>query len=208
MDEHGHRGTQMIDAVEVAFGEGAEVPEARVDLPDALAHVSFVGMLGARVVEARAAEAEQVLVVGAGAAADRGSRGKRLLQHSESVEHPARHFAVADSAAQVAQRLRLDFESGSKLGIREHGFSIGVEAVELHELVIEVKGNGEAVRYGAGRQAEPAQRGEVRRLYAERCPVVEADLVERGDRPDGQIALRRLRLGGANGCVMRLDLGG
>ena len=79
MDQHGHRGVQVIDAMEVAFGERAEVPEAGVDLPDALAHVAFIGMLRARVVEARAAEAGQVFVVGAGAAADRCSHGEGFL---------------------------------------------------------------------------------------------------------------------------------
>ena len=36
MHQHSHRGCGVVDAMELAFGEGAEVPEAGVDLLEGL----------------------------------------------------------------------------------------------------------------------------------------------------------------------------
>ena len=56
MQQDTHRGGQVVDAMEVAFSEGTEVPEAGVHLFDALGDVTLVGVLGPGVVQPGAAE--------------------------------------------------------------------------------------------------------------------------------------------------------
>ena len=62
----------MVDPVERTLLKGAEVPQAGVDLLDRFLEVPLVRVMRERVVQARAAEAGEVFVVGARAAAGGG----------------------------------------------------------------------------------------------------------------------------------------
>ena len=68
MHQHPHLGRHVIDAMEIAFGEGAEGPQAGEHplegLVDAVLH-RLIGVLGLGVVQTRAVEPRQVFVVGA-----------------------------------------------------------------------------------------------------------------------------------------------
>jgi hypothetical protein len=55
----------VINAIELAFLHGPEIPEAGENLLDGLGKMSFVGSMGAGIVKPRSTESRQVFVVGA-----------------------------------------------------------------------------------------------------------------------------------------------
>ena len=74
MDQHPHGRRQVIDAVELPFAERPEVPQAGKHLLERLVDAvldGLVRLLGVGVVQPRTVKARQVLVVGAGAVAQR-----------------------------------------------------------------------------------------------------------------------------------------
>ena len=68
MHEHPHRGFLVVDAVEVAFGERPEVPQAGVHLLEGLGEVVlvFTGLLALGVVQSRAIVFWPAFPVGSG----------------------------------------------------------------------------------------------------------------------------------------------
>ena len=209
VDEDGHGRGEVVDAVELALGEGAEVPEAGVHLLEGLGEVILVlaRFLALGVVEPRPVEARQVLVVGAGAVTTVDALIERLIHFDDRIDDPLRGLSLLDGLAQILELLLLLVEVRLEKGLRQHVPDVVVEAVVLHELVVEIEGDGEAVGDRPLRKAEGAENGHVRRLDAEGSPVLEADLAQGGDsRERGEVPLRRLRLGGPGQRVVVVDL--
>ena len=207
-----HRGRQVVDAVEVAFDEGAEVPETGVHLLEGLGEILLVlaRLLALGVVETGPAEPRQILVVGAGAVAPVDALGERLIHLDNRIDDPLRGLGILDGLAQLVELLLLVGEVRLEARLCQHGFDAGVEVVVLHEFVVKIEGDREPVGDGPVRKAERLQHGHVGRLDPERVPVLEADLAEGGDLGDGEVPLRRLRLGGPGRRVVGVDfrLGG
>ena len=105
MHQHPHLGRQVIDAIKVAFGEGAEVPQAGVHLLEGLIDavlIGLVGMLGLGVVQPRAVEPGQILVVGAGPVAQGLPFGICRVHCGQGVDDPLWGLRVFDGFAQAS----------------------------------------------------------------------------------------------------------
>ena len=186
MHQDPHRGRQVIDAVEVAFGEGAEVPQAGVHLLEGFGEVLLVllVLLGLGVVQSRAVKAGKVLVVGAGPVAAIDPLGKRLIHLGQRRDYPLGRLGILNVLAQLFEFGFLGVEVRLEIEVRQHGFDASVKAVVLHELVIEIERDGEPAGDRPLQKIERPQHGHVRRLDAERVPVIEADVAEWGDLSD------------------------
>ena len=102
MHQHAHGRGQVVDAVELPFREGAEVPQAGVGLLQGLVDPVFhglAGLLGLGVVEAGAVEARQVLVVGAGPVAQRLPLRVRRVHRGQRVDDPLGRVGAPDLLA-------------------------------------------------------------------------------------------------------------
>ena len=209
MHQHPHLGRQVIDAIKVAFGEGAEVPQAGEHplegLVDAIL-LGLLGILGLGVVQPRAVETRQIFVVGAGPVAQGLPFGKRRVHRGQRVDDPLGRVRVLDVVAQIVEHVILSFEVRLEILVGQHGFDAGIEIVGLHELVIEIERDREPVGHGPHRKPQRPQHGHVGRLDAERGPIFEADLAEGGDRRDREVALRCLFSGGPGRGVVGIDL--
>ena len=125
---------------------------------------------------------------------------------AELRHHPRRHRRVLDGFAQLLQPRLLRREVGAELRIREQLADGVIEAVGLHELVVEVERHRIAGGDRAGGQAERGEGRDVGGLHAVGLPVVEPDLGQRCDRLDRQVTLGHLRGGRTGRRVVRLDL--
>ena len=206
MNENSHRRRQVVDSVERPLLESAEVPQARVDLLHGFRDVPLVRVVGVGVVQARAAESRQVLVVGAGAKTDRLGLGKAALQFRQRRRHPVRHRALTDLAPEFLQPLLSLVGVGRELGFLDHRRCLGVEIVEAHEFVVETERHGEAFRNRSARKAERAQSRDIRGLDTDAHGLLESDLAQRADAPDGKVPGRRLRIGRTQVPEVALDL--
>ena len=101
MDQDAHRGGPMIDAIKVAFDEGAEVPQAGVHFLERLGKVIRVlnGPLALRVIKPRTVEPGQVLVVSAGTVTPVDARGEPLIHLHDRVNDPLGGLRVLDGFA-------------------------------------------------------------------------------------------------------------
>ena len=155
MDEDSHCRRQVVNTMEIAFDEGAEVPQAGVDLLEGLGQVILVlrGLLAFGVVQPRAAESGQVFIVGAGPVAAVDPVGEGLIHRGQRRYDPRGRVCVLDVVAQVLELFFLRVEVRLEIGVSEHGFDTGVEVVVLHELVVEVERDGKPVGDSALREA-------------------------------------------------------
>ena len=117
------------------------------------------------------------------------------MHRGQRVDDPLGRVGVLDGVAQVLEVVLLLLEVRLEVPVGQHLIYVVVEPVGLHELVVEVERDREAVRHRAIREAQRPQYREVRRLDPEGVPVVETDVAQGGDRRDREIPLGRLGLG-------------
>ena len=110
MHQHPHLCRQVIDAMELPFGEGAEGPQAGEHLFEGFGEGLLVGMLGLGVVQPRAVEPGQVFVVGARPIAQGLPFGKRRVHGGQGVDDPLRGLCILDVVAQVIEHVILGVE--------------------------------------------------------------------------------------------------
>ena len=196
MQEHAHRGDEVIDAIELALLVGAEVPQAGEHLLHGGREVTLVGAVGERVVEPGAVEAGQVLVVGARARADRAigaeARGEVGLHCADGVAERRGHRGLLDGLAQLREGVLADGGVVGEPGCGDHRTGRVVEPELGHEPLVERERQRAAVGHDRGRQ-HAAQLGDVGGLGAERGRVGEAERGERRGLGARQIARRHLR---------------
>ena len=113
---------------------------------------------------------------------------------------------LLDPLAQLLELGLLGVEVRLEIRVGQHVCDVVIEAVVLHEFVVEVEGHREPLRHGAVLEAQRSQHGHVRRLDAERGPVVEFDVAERSNLSDRKVPLGRLGLRRAGGGVVGIDL--
>ena len=159
-------------------------------------------------VQPRAAEAGQVLVVGAGPVAQRLPLGVGGVHALERFDDPLGRLPFLDLLAQLLELVLLGVEVRLEVRVGQHLLDVVVEAVVLHELVVEVERHREPVGHGPVREAQRPQNGHVRRLDPERGPVAEPDVAQGGDLGDREVPLRRLGLRRARSDVVGIDLRG
>ena len=233
--QHTHRGGQMVDSMILTLDKSAEVPEAGEDLLHGFVDTLVLGLtllLGVGVVQPCAAETRQILVVGAGAVAQRAPlRGYLGVHGGQRVDHPLRTFGFLDHFPEVIQHLILDLEVRLESGMNQDRLD-GVNQLRaggqresvlfgalaftehllrgqggvVHELVVEVERDGEPLGHRARGKAQRPQHGHIGRLDPERAPVVEVDIAERGDLRDREVAFGDLRAGGPGRGVVRIHL--
>ena len=210
VDQDAHRGRQVINAMKVALGEGAEGPQTGEHLFQRLGQVIlvFVRLLALRVVKPRTVEPGQIFVVGAGSVAPMDARAERFVQRCDRRDDPFWRLCVLDVIAQFLERIHLCIEARLEIFISQHGLDAGIEIIGLHELVVEVERYRKPVGHGPRWKAQCSQHGHISRLNAERLPVIEADLTEGLDLGDREVALRRLGLGGPRRLVVSINFCG
>lgn len=163
----------------------------------------FIGMMGKGVVQSSATEPGRVLIVGAGTTADRGALWKGLLQFGQGHHHPFGHGALCDRFAQVSQGQNALFSIRLELGASNHLFHMEVEAVVLHEFVVEIEGKANSIRNEVFRESESAQSGKIGGLYAKGVAFGEFDVGKRAECGDRQIPLGVLGGGRSSIGVVR-----
>ena len=152
MHQDPHRGLQVVDAMEVAFRECAEVPQAGVHLFEGFGDAIFlglVGMLGLGVVQARAVEPRQIFVVGARPITQRGLHGKRRVHRGQRRGHPLGRRRGLDGFAQLLELGLLGVEVRLKIGVGQHLVDVVIEPAVGHELVVEIERHREPVGDGS-----------------------------------------------------------
>ena len=210
MDQHPHRRRQVIDAMEVAFDEGAEVPQAGPHLFEGFGNailLGLLGMLGLRGVEPRPVEPRQVFVVGARPVAQGLPFGICRVHGGQGVDDPLGCLRILDVVAQIIEHVILDLEVRLEVFVCQHGSNAGIEVVGFHELVVEIEWDRESVGDGPRRKTLRPQHGHVGCLDPERSPVFEADLAEGRDRRDREVSLGGLFPGGPGSRVVGIDFG-
>ena len=213
MHQHAHGRRRVIHAVVVALQERPVVPQARPHRLYRLVDAVFcrlVGILGLGRVQPGPVEGGQVLVVGAGAVAQRRSLRIRAVHLFEGLDDPVGRGRLLDLLAQLLEFLLLLAVVRLEVRVGQHLGHIVVQVVGLHEFVVEVERHREPLGHGPLGQIELAELGRVGRLDPERVPVVECHICERRDLRDRQIPPRSLlRCRPSRGVmVVHLLLGG
>ena len=113
MHQDPHRGHQVVDAMKLPFRECPEGPQAGEHLLERLVDALLRGLvrvLSLGVVESGAVEPRQILVVGAGAVAERLPCGVRGVHGGQRVDDPLRALRILDVVAQIIEHVILDLE--------------------------------------------------------------------------------------------------
>ncbi len=168
--------------------------------------MALFGVLGFGGVKSCSAESRQVFVVRARSATHWGTHRKGVVHGLQCIHHPWRHRSVFDVVPEVPQTIFAKVEIIDEGRIIDHDFGFFVEVIVLHEFVIEVKRNSKSIRYRAFRKTKRTHGCDIGAFCTKSGGHLKADVIQRQDFGDAQIAHRNLRFRRAECLVPFVDL--
>ena len=124
----------------------------------------------------------------------------------QSIHHPRGHRSILDVVSEVAQAIFAEIDVIDEGRVVDHDFNFFIEVIVLHEFVVEIKRNSESIRNGPFGKTKRTHRRDIGAFCTKSGGHLKADVIQRQDFGDAQIAHRNLRFRRAECLVPFVDL--